>query len=487
MPTDIVAMTSQTILKRIIHKTKVMTTSKDTYARRRAKLKKDMGSGLLLFLGNDEVGMNYADNTYRFRQDSTFLYFFGLDQPGLAAIIDVDNDNETIFGNELTIDDIVWTGTMPTLSERSIEVEIESTMPINQLKSCIDKAKSKGQAIHFLPPYRGSHQVWLWELTGIMPAAQSTQASIAMIKAIVDQRNHKDAEEIKMIEEAVDISAEMHLAAYRMVRPGMHEAEVAAAVENIACRHGNNLSFPTIATVRGQVLHNHGFIHKMQDGDIFLLDAGAETRNHYAGDLSSSMPVGATFTQQQEDIYNIHLDSFRAAVSKLKPGVPFREAHIAAATKIAEGMKSLGLMKGDPAEAAETGAYALFFPCGLGHMMGLDVHDMENLGEQFVGYANGEAKSTQFGFKSLRLARKLEKGFVFTVEPGIYFIPELMDQWEAEHRFTDFINYDKLHHWRHFTGLRNELDYVITDDGARPLGTIKKPMTINEVYAAKNL
>ena len=459
---------------------------KETYIRRRAQLKKDMGSGLLLFLGNGEVGMNYLDNTYKFRQDSTFLYFFGLDYAGLAAVIDVDDDSETVFGNELTIDDIVWTGTQPTLKEKAETVGITKTLPMAELKNYIDKARRKGQPIHFLPPYRGDHQVWLWELLGVEPAAQTEKVSVPFIKAIVAQRNYKDDEEIRLIEESVDLSTEMHLAAYRTVRPGIHESEVAAVVEEVASRHGNALAFPTIATVQGQVLHNHGFIHDLKEGQIFLLDAGAETKSHYAGDLSSSMPVGEKFTERQEIIYNIHLASFKAAVDTLKLGVPFRDAHIAAATKIAEGMKDLGLMKGDPAEAAETGAYALFFPCGLGHMVGLDVHNMENLGEQYVGYAEGQVKSKQFGFKSLRFARPLEVGFVFTVEPGIYFIPELMDKWRAEHQFTDFINYDKLDAWRDFTGLRNELNYVMTKDGARLLGTIKKPMTLEEVYAAKN-
>ena len=467
-----------------IHNT--MQISKDTYLRRRARLKEDVGSGLLLFLGNAEVGMNYADNTYKFRQDSTFLYFFGMDDPDLAAVIDIDEDREIVFGNELTIDDIVWTGTMPTLQERATAFGISDTRPMSELKAYIDKARKKGQPVHFLPPYRGDHRVWLWELLGVEPAAQPSGASVALIKAIVAQRNHKDMEEIRLIEESVDLSTEMHLAAYRTVRPGVHESEVAAAVEEVACRHGNALAFPTIATVQGQVLHNHGFIHECREGDIFLLDAGAETKSHYAGDLSSSMPVGARFTERQKAIYEIHLKSFYAAVDTLAVGVPFREAHIAAATKICEEMQSLGLMKGDPAEAARIGAYALFFPCGLGHMMGLDVHNMENLGEQYVGYLDGEEKSKQFGFKSLRLARPLEPGFVFTVEPGIYFIPELMDKWEAEKQFTDFICYDKLRPWRDFTGLRNELNYAVLPDGTvKQLGTIKKPMTIEDVYAAK--
>jgi Xaa-Pro aminopeptidase len=463
-----------------------MAINKDTYIKRRARLKKDVGSGLLLFLGNDEVGMNYADNTYRFRQDSTFLYFFGLDYPALAAIIDIDADKEIVFGNELTIDDIVWTGIQPPLRDKCEPAGICEVLPMKELKNYIDKAQAKSQPIHFLPPYRGDHKVWLWELLGIEAAAQASKASVPFIKAIVSQRNYKDDEEIQLIEESVDLSTEMHLAAYRTVRPGIHESEVAAAVEEVACRHGNELAFPTIATVQGQVLHNHGFIHQLNEGDIFLLDAGAETKSHYAGDLSSSMPVGEKFTDRQAEVYNIHLRSFYAAVDKLELGVPFREAHIAAATEIARGMKKLGLMKGDPAEAAECGAYALFFPCGLGHMVGLDVHNMENLGEQYVGYAEGQVKSKQFGFKSLRLARPLEKGFVFTVEPGIYFIPELMDKWEAEGQFRDFICYDKLKPWRNFTGLRNELNYAMTDKGARLLGTIKKPMTIEEVYKAKN-
>ena len=456
------------------------------YFKRRAQLKHDIGNGLLLFLGNGEVGMNYADNTYRFRQDSTFLYFFGLDYPNLAAIIDIDEYKDIVFGNELTIDDIVWTGKQPTLSEKANAMGISSTLPMSELKNYIIRAQRKGQPIHFLPPYRGEHQVQLLELLGIMPGEQSSRSSLPFIKAIVKQRNYKDEEEIKAIEESVDLSTEMHLAAYRKVRPGVHESEVAAVVEEVACRHGNALSFPTIATVQGQVLHNHGFIHMLKEGDIFLLDAGAETKTHYAGDLSSSMPVGKRFTERQKTIYEIHLASFQAAVDTLKVGVPFRDAHIAAATKICEGMKDLGLMKGDPAEAARIGAYALFFPCGLGHMVGLDVHNMENLGEQYVGYEDGEEKSSQFGFKSLRLARKLEPGFVFTVEPGIYFIPELMDKWQAEHQFTDFICYDKLTPWRDFTGLRNELNYAVMPDGTiRQLGTIKKPMTIEEVYAAK--
>lgn len=461
--------------------------TKETYLRRRDELQRRVGSGLLLFLGNKLVGMNYADNEYPFRQDSSFLYYFGLDFPNLAAVIDIDNDRTIVFGNDLTIDDIVWTGVMPSLRERCEPAGVTDTKALSELKPYLDKCRRSGSVIHFLPPYRGEHQVWLQELLGLLPNSQSNEASVSFIKSIVEMRNHKEASEIAEIEEAIDISTKMHLTAYRMVRPGVHEREIAAAVAQTAAHEGYRLAFPTISTTHGQTLHNHGFIHELHEGDIFLLDAGAETPNHYAGDLSSSMPVSERFTSRQEEIYNIHLSSFQAAVDCLRPGVPFRKAHIAAATKISEGLKALGLMKGDPADAAESGAYALFFPCGLGHMMGLDVHDMENLGEQYVGYGEGMEKSKQFGFKSLRLARELEPGFVFTVEPGIYFIPDLIDRWRSEKRFEDFICYDKLDAWKGFSGLRNELNYLITEDGARLLGRLKKPMSIEEVLEAKGM
>lgn len=461
--------------------------AKETYIRRREQLKKVLGNGLLLFLGNEEAPMNYLDNTYPYRQDSSFLYFFGLNYASLAAVIDIDEDKEIIFGNELTIDDIVWQGTQPTLSEKSSLVGVQETLPMSELANYVAKAKAKGQKIHFLNPYRGEHKVWLHELLGIDTKEIAEKASLEFTKAIINQRIYKSEEEIASIEQAVDISTRMHLQAYKMVKPGMHEAEVAAAILKIANEaEGTMQSFPTIATIQGQVLHNHGFIHTAKAGDLFLVDAGAESPEHYAGDLSSTFPVSDNFTEEQALIYNIHLDSFNAAVDALKLGVPFREAHIAAATKIVEGMKEIGLMKGNAVDAAESGAYAIFFPCGLGHMMGLDVHDMENLGEQYVGYTGDMKKSTQFGFKSLRLARPLEPGFVFTVEPGIYFMPELIDKWRAEKQFVDFINYDKIEGWKNFTGLRNELDYVMTENGPRLLGTIKKPMTIEEVLNARN-
>ena len=460
--------------------------AKETYIERRRVLKQSMGSGLLLFLGNTETGMNYADNIYPFRQDSTFLYYFASDYAGLAAIIDVDEDKEIIFGDELTIDDIVWTGVQPTIREKCERVGISETMPMAQLATYLKKAQAKGQQIHFLPPYRGEHQVWLQELLGIVPAEQKATASMKFVKAVINQRNYKTAEEIEQIEEAIGVSVDMHCAAMRAVRPGVTEAQIAAIVRAEAAKHNFGLSFPIIATVNGQTLHNHAYgTTPLKDGQMFLLDSGCENAMHYAGDLTTTMPVGKQFTEQQRTVCNILRRAHLAAVEAIKPGVEFRNVHNIVLTEIAKGMVDLGLMKGNPEEAALAGAACMFLPHGLGHMMGLDVHDMENFGEVNVGYEEGRTKSTQFGFKSLRLAKALEPGFVFTVEPGIYFIPDLIDKWRAEKQFTDFICYDKLDTWRNFGGIRNEEDYFVFEGGSRRLGKYK-PMSPEEIEAEHN-
>lgn len=455
--------------------------AKETYINRRNSLKKSLGTGLLLFLGNEECGINYEDNTYNFRQDSSFLYFFGLSYSGLAAVIDIDEDKEIIFGDELTIDHIVWMGTQPTLKEKAHSVGIGETQPGMALKHYLDKAAGKGQTIHYLPAYRAEHRLKLQYLLNILPGNE--QPSIPFIRSIVNQRNYKTPEEIEEIERACNITADMHITAMKVLRPGMRECEVASALEAVAQANFCSLSFPTIATTHGQTLHNHYHGHIINPGDMLLVDAGAETEMGYAGDMSSTICADKHFSNCQKEIYDIQLAAHYAAVDALKPGVAFETIYDLACRTICEGLKGLGLMKGDPAEAVAAGAHALFFPCGLGHMMGLDVHDMENLGEVWVGY-NGQPKSTQFGRKSLRLARPLEPGFVLTIEPGIYFIPELMDYWKAEKRFTEFINYEKLESYREFMGLRNEEDYLITETGARRLGK-KKPMTTDEVEALR--
>ena len=451
--------------------------SKETYIARRAKLKQAVGSGLLLFIGNDECGMNYADNTYHFRQDSTFLYFFGLPYAGLSAIIDIDNDREIIFGDELTIDAIVWMGTQPTLKEKSEATGLNDVRPFNSIVDYLKNAQQAGQTIHYLPTYRPEHQIKLNAWLGVPIGCD--KPSVPFIMGVANLRNYKSAEEIAEIDKACIVTADMHLAAMRTVRPGLRESDVAAAVAEAAFKHNYQLSFPIIATINGQTLHNHDHSHLIKSGDMVLLDAGAETEMGYAGDMSSTMPADRKFTQRQRDVYDLQVAAHEAAVADLRPGVNFVDVYEHSCAIIMQGMKDLGFAKGDPMEAVKAGAHAMFMPCGLGHMMGLDVHDMENLGEVYVGY-NGKPKSTQFGRKSLRLGRELEPGFVLTIEPGVYFIPELMDLWRKEGKFTEFLNYDKLETYKDFGGIRNEEDYLITEDGARLLGK-KIPVRAEDV------
>ncbi|WP_321334378.1 aminopeptidase P family protein [uncultured Bacteroides sp.] len=455
--------------------------SKETYMQRRALLKKTLGSGVLLFLGNDESGLNYEDNTFRYRQDSTFLYYFGLSFAGLSAVIDIDEDKDIIFGDELTIDHIVWMGTQPTLKEKSELVGVEQTMPSNAITNYLHKAVQKGRAIHYLPPYRAEHKIKLMEWLGLPLARQ--EGSLDFIRTIIKQRSYKSQEEVVEIEKACDITADMHITAMKVLRVGMKEYEVAAAMEAVALAAGGDLSFATIATVNGQTLHNHYHGNTVKSGDLFLIDAGAETPMGYAGDMSSTIPADKTFTARQKEIYDLQVAMHLESVKALKPGIPFVDVYDLSARVMVEGMKQLGLMKGDADDAVREGAHALFYPHGLGHMMGLDVHDMENLGETLVGY-DGKPKSTLFGRKSLRLARPLETGFVHTIEPGIYFIPELIDLWKEQKKFADFINYDAVEGYKTFGGIRNEEDYLITETGARRLGK-KIPLTTDEVEALR--
>lgn len=444
--------------------------SKEIYIQRRQRLKKDVGSGIILLLGNEDTGMNYKDNCYPFRQDSSFLYFIGLDKPSLAVVINIDEDKEIIFGNDPTIDDIVWMGTQPTVKELAAPTGITTVMPVKELKTIIQKAITAGQAIHFLPPYRSENFIRLNDLLNILIDAIKEKASITLIKAVVEQRAIKSAEEVTEINKAVNTSNEMHLAAMRHTKEGLTEMQVAGIVQGVAIGAGGNISYPIIYTVDGQTLHNHPTSRVLKKGELVLCDAGAETAMHYAGDLTRTFPVGKKFTPVQKEVYDIVLKAEEAAAKALAPGKLFRDIHFLAAEHLVDGLKQMGLMKGDAKEAVQQGAHALFFPCGLGHMMGLDVHDMEDLGEQYVGYTNDLKKSTVFGLKSLRLGRALEPGFVLTVEPGIYFIPELIDLWEGQKKFTDFINYDKLAPFRNFGGARVEENFLITEKGAQLLG-----------------
>lgn len=452
---------------------------KEVYISRRNELKQKVGKGLLLFIGNNESPMNYADNTYTFRQDSSFLYYFGLNLPGLVALIDVEADRVILFGNDFTVDDIVWMGKKSKVSELAESVGILSSYPIKDLSGYISEAINKNREVHYLPPYRADAKIMLSELLGRPINDLDNQCSVDFIKAVVAQREIKSKEEIDEIEKAVNFSIDMHVEAMYYAQAGMTEAEVAAKVHQVALSSGGDISFPIIATINGQTLHNHYHGNVLHEGQMFLLDAGCQTELGYAGDLSSSFPISASFDQKQKDIYIIVQKAVKYAESCLLDGINFREVHKMACLELIRGLSTLGLMKGDTEEAYMSGAHALFFPCGVGHMMGMDVHDMENLGEKWVGY-NGKDHATQFGLKSLRLSKPLKNGFVFTVEPGIYFIPELQELWRKDKTNEAFLNWGEIDKYKEFGGVRIEENYVIENGKGRKIGK-HIPRSIEEI------
>lgn len=452
------------------------------YIERRERLRTQIESGLILFLGNEESPMNYADNPYPFRQDSSFLYFFGLDSPGLAAVIDVDEGAEYVFGDDLTVNDIIWMGPQPPLREKCQQIGISRTAPRARLRELLAKAVQKGRTIHFLPQYRPENILRTQKLLGIGPATVQSRASEMLIRAVVERRSIKTPEEIEQIEAALDISYEMQTTAMKLTRPGVFERQVVGVMEAIALSQGVRLAFPTIFSIHGETLHNPYHGNLMKDGDIAVNDSGAESRLHYASDVTRTIPVGGRFTQRQREIYDIVLTAQEKALAAIKPGVEFRDIHRLACVALASGLKDLGLMKDDPAEAVQANAQTLFFQCGVGHMLGLDVHDMEPLGEDYVGYTDTIKRNPEFGWRSLRLAKALEPGFVITVEPGLYFIGELIDRCKAEQKYAPYIDYDTVEKYRDFGGVRIEDDVLVTKDGCRVLGR-KIPKSIEEVEA----
>jgi Xaa-Pro aminopeptidase len=453
------------------------------YIRRRESLKKKIGSGILFFPGNTEASFNYPANTYHFRQDSNFLYFFGLDHPDLAGLIDLDSGEDWIFGNDVDMDDIIWMGAQPLLKDRAAKVGVKYTAPYKDLENKISQSIKNGRKIMILPPYRGETKMEIERLTGVNSHQVSKLVSEEFIKAVVDLRSVKDQFEIEEIEKAIHTAYLMHTTSMRMAKPGITEQEIAGTIEGLALANGGPVSFPVILSINGQILHNHYHGNKLEMGRMMITDAGAETSMHYASDITRTVPVGGKFDARQKSVYEIVLDAIVKATEAMKPGKAFRECHFTAARIIASGLKDLGLMKGDVDEAVAAGAHALFFPHGLGHMMGLDVHDMEGLGENFVGYNDEIQRSKQFGLAFLRMGRKLEPGFVMTVEPGCYFIPALIDQWRGEKKFTEFINYDKVETFKDFGGIRIEDDILVTDNGWKLLGT-PIPKTVADVEAA---
>ncbi|MEI6695148.1 MAG: aminopeptidase P family protein [Bacteroidota bacterium] len=456
--------------------------SKNVYIERRNQLKKDVSSGLILLLGNKEVGFNYPANTYSFRQDSNFLYFFGLNQPDIAGVIDVEMNKDYIFGNDVDMDDIIWMGFQPSIKDRAAQVGIEHTAPLLSLFEMITEAIKKGRKIHFVAPYRAHITMLLADLLGVKYTNIKNYVSIELIKAIVKQRSIKSEIEITEIEKAIETAYLMHTTAMKMAKAGIYEREIAGVMEGIAIAAGGPVSFPVILSINGQTLHNHYHGNQLAEGRMMVADAGCETEMNYCSDITRTVPVGGKFNQRQQDIYSIVLEANMKVIENIKPGQPYRDMHFLSAKVIAEGLKNLGLMKGNMDDAIQQGAHAMFYPHGLGHMLGMDVHDMEGLGENYVGYDDEIKRSSIFGTAFLRLGRKLQPGFVLTVEPGIYFIPALIDQWKAEKKFMDFINYDEVESFKDFGGIRIEDDILVTETGNKVLGK-PIPKSIKDVEA----
>ena len=458
--------------------------STNIYVQRRKALCAQLQSGLLLFLGNKEAPCNYLDNTYRFRQDSSFLYFFGLDEPDLAAVIDVETGAEYLFGDDIGIDSIVWMGPQPPIREKAQRVAVANVHPLAELEGMIKKATALGRSVHFLPPYRYANKITLMDLLGIHPNDQKTKASEPFTRAVIALRAIKQPEEVFELDKAANIGYMMHYTAMKMAKLGMLEQELVGVMEGIAISNGTMPSFPIILSQNGETLHNHTHHQTITDGRLLLIDAGAETNTHYASDFTRTLPCSGRFTDQQKALYSLVLEATNHAIGLCKPGIPFKQVHLSAARVIVEGLKGMGIMKGNTDDAITHGAHAMFFPCGLGHNMGMDVHDMEDLGEQWVGYDQTVTRSTQFGLKSLRMAKALCVGNVMTVEPGIYFIPALMDKWRAEKHNTDYLCFDVMDNFRSFGGIRIEDDIIITPDGYRMLGSKRLPTTVAEVEEA---
>jgi len=454
--------------------------SAETYTGRRNSLKSKGLNGIAIFVGNNESPMNYPDNTYHFRQDSNFLYFFGLDFPGLAAVIDFDSGEDHIFGDDATLADVIWMGPQILLKEKAAKVGVTQTAPFADFAKTIENAKKQGRTIHYLPPYRGDNKILIHELLGILVGQVQEKASLPLIKAVVSLRSVKDVGEIAEIEKACAVGYQMHVTAMKMALPGEWEQRIAGTIEGIALSGGGSTAFPIILSQNGETLHNHNHSQLLEKGRLLITDAGAESALHYASDFTRTTPVGGKFTAKQREIYDIVLAANNTATSLVKPGVTYLSVHLEVAKVIASGLKSLGLMKGDVDEAVKNGAHAMFFPHGLGHMMGLDVHDMEDLGQIYVGFDEEIQPVKQFGTGYLRLGRRLQPGFVITNEPGIYFIPALIDKWQAEKINADFINFDKVNEYRGFGGIRIEDDILVTETGGRILGE-RVPVTAEEI------
>lgn len=464
--------------------------SKETYVGRRAELKKLVKSGIILLFGNNESPANFpANGFYPFRQDSSFLYYFGLQRDGLVGVIDVDNDVETLIGDDIDIDDIVWYGSVDSVKDMAGMCGVANTAPMKQLQAICGNAMKENRKVHFLPPYRHDTMISISDLLAIHPSKQREAASMELINAVVKQRSSKSQLEIDEIERACAIGYKMHTTAMRLTKPGVTEKFVGGQVDGIAQSYGSMVSFPTIFTQHGEIMHGNPSMAVLESGRLALCDCGAETMEHYCSDNTRTFPVNGKFDQRQLEIYSIVEDCHDLALKLSKPGVKYLDVHMGICRLMTDRLKELGLMKGDTEEAVRAGAHAMFLPHGLGHMMGMDVHDMEGLGQIYVGFDEETRPNLeQFGTNCLRMGRRLEEGFVITDEPGIYFIPALIDEWRAKGLHKDFINYEKLETYKDFGGIRIEDDLLITKDGCRFLGKELIPYHPKDVeeYMSKN-
>lgn len=461
--------------------------SKDTYIQRRDVLRRRIGSGLILLMGNNLSPANYPSNAYRFRQDSAFLYYFGLHREGLVGVIDADQGTEWLIGDDIDLEDIVWYGSVDSVADMAAQCGVHNSAPMARLAELVSRAQKQGRRVHFLPPYRHDLMIQLMDLTGLHPSQQRTRASLELIMAVIDQRAVKTPEEIAEIERACAIGYEMHTTAMRMVRPGVTEQEIGGRISGIASSKGCMVSFPPIVTMHGEIMHGYPAPVPLEAGRLLLCDCGAETNENYCSDHTRTTPVSGRFTQRQREIYSIVEECHDYALSVAAPGVKWMDVHMEVCRRMTTRLKELGLMKGDVDEAVRQGAHAMFLPHGLGHMMGMDVHDMEGLGQTYVGFDDEVRPNLeQFGTNCLRCGRRLQEGWVMTDEPGIYFIPALIDDWRAKGLHRDFINYDLLETYKDFGGIRIEDDILITADGCRFLGKDLIPYHPDDVEAFIN-
>ena len=454
--------------------------SAEVYQQRQRRIMNGCAQGLLLFIGHVEAPMNCLDNTYPFVQDASFRYLFGLNQAGLAGVINCQEQSVTLFGDDLAVDDIVWHGQLPTLAERAAQVGVTSTQPYQSLESVLRDALLQGISVQYLAPYRGDSVLELARLLGRTADAVKRGASIELARAMIALREIKAPEEIAEMESALEVTRGMHIAAMQNARPGVAEAEVVGIMEGMMRRHDLQLAYPSIFSRRGEVLHNHRHDQVLEQGDLVVNDTGVSAASGYASDITRTIPVGGRFSSRQRVLYETVLAMQLDAIAAIKPGVTYLEVHKLAARTMVEHLCGLGLFTGEPARIVDSGAYAIAFPHGLGHQIGLDVHDMENLGEDNVGYAEGETRSALFGLGYLRMSKALQAGMVITVEPGIYFIPALIEDWQRQGKFSDMINYAKFMEYRDFGGIRIEDNVLVTETGSRVLGT-PIPKSVDEI------